>query len=174
MTVRELALEPLTEAAFKPFGEVITLPAAVPERRGEPINQGHTERFADLAHIDVAAGNGHAVVHVYRSQPLSLPLSVGIMERHPLGSQAFVPLHARSFVVIVAPPGDAPERAAIRAFLTNGRQGVNLARGVWHHYQVTLVEPSDYLVIERTGPGENCEEQRIDPPLVIREAGLAR
>lgn len=165
----ELTLERLTPEAFAPFGEVIGLSAAMSGRRGETINYGHTERFADLARIDVAAEGGRAALHLYRSRPVSLPFAVEVMERHPLGSQAFVPLHSRPFAVIVAPAGDALRRQSIRAFLTDGRQGVNLARGVWHHYQLTLVEPSDYLVIERAGPGENCEERGIDPPLMIHE-----
>lgn len=158
-----LRLLPLTPEAFAPFGDVI----GIGGREGEVINEGHTRKFADLAAVDVAQEGGRPAVHLYRSRSLSLPLRVEVMERHPLGSQAFVPLQGRPFVVIVAPPGDVPNRDAIRAFLADGTQGVNLARGVWHHYQVTLEEESDYLVIDRAGPGENFEEARIDPPLVI-------
>lgn len=158
-----LRLQALTPEAFAPFGDVI----GVDGREADVINDGHTRKFADLARIDIAREGGRPAIHLYRSRPLKLPLSVEVMERHPLGSQAFVPLQGRPFVVVVAPAGNAPERDAIRAFLADGSQGVNLARGVWHHYQVTLEEESDYLVIDRAGPGENFEEARIDPPLVI-------
>lgn len=158
-----LRLQALTPEAFAPFGDVI----GIEGREAELINYGLTRKYADLATIDVGRDGGRPAVHLYRSRPVALPLRVEVMERHPLGSQAFVPLHGRPFIVIVAPAGDAPERDAIRAFLTDGTQGVNLARGVWHHYQVTLGEESDYFVIDRAGPGENFEEARIDPPLVI-------
>jgi ureidoglycolate lyase len=163
----DLRLEALTDAAFAAFGEVI----ATHGREAEAINYGRTRKFADLAQLDVAEAGGRPAVHIYRSTPVELPLRVGFMERHPLASQAFIPLHPRPFVVIVAPPGDTPRRDAIRAFLTDGAQGVNLTRGVWHHHQVTLREPSDYLVIDRAGPGENFEERRIEPPLLLRALG---
>jgi ureidoglycolate lyase len=165
----QLRLEALTAAAFEPFGEVIGTEGRV----AEEINDGRTRKFADLARVDVTAAGGRTVVHLYRSQPVEAPLRIERMERHPLGSQAFVPLHPRPFVVIVAPAGDTPRRDAVRAFLTDGAQGVNLARGVWHHSQVTLGEPSDYLVIDRAGPGANFEERRIEPPLVIRGLTLS-
>jgi ureidoglycolate lyase len=99
-----------------------------------------------------------------------LPFTVEIMERHPLGSQGFIPLHDRPFLVVVAPPGAEPGPAAIRAFLTDGRQGVNYYRGTWHHYQLTLDQTGDYLVIDRAGPGLNLEEYRLAQPLIIERA----
>lgn len=159
--------QPLTAAAFAPFGEVISCSGA----KAELINAGHTQKFADLVEIDTSAEGGRTAVHIYRSQPLSLPLEIAVMERHPLGSQAFMPLHANPFLVIVAPSGETLQRDEVQAFLSNGQQGVNLRRGVWHHYQVSLMQVSDYLVIDRTGPGNNFEEQQIAPPLLIERLG---
>ncbi|HET6565380.1 MAG TPA: ureidoglycolate lyase [Xanthomonadales bacterium] len=157
----------LTAAAFAPFGEVISCSGAT----AELINAGHTQKFADLVEIDTGAEGGRTAVHIYRSQPLSLPLEISVMERHPLGSQAFMPLHANPFLVIVAPAGETLQRDQVQAFLSNGQQGVNLRRGVWHHYQVSLMQVSDYLVIDRMGSGNNFEERQLTPPLLIENLG---
>jgi ureidoglycolate lyase len=159
--------QPLTAEAFRPFGEVIS-PSGHTE---ELINAGHTQKFTDLAKINTDAGDGRTAVHIYRSQPLSLPLKIEVMERHPLGSQAFMPLNGHPFLVIVAPAGDTLERTAVRAYLSDGRQGINLRPGVWHHYQVSLMQVSDYLVIDRIGPGANFEERPLVPPLRIESLG---
>jgi ureidoglycolate lyase len=155
-------LEPLTAKAFEPFGDVIQMQGVLPER----INYGQTEKYADLAMIDASEDGGETSVHLYRSEPASLPLHIKQLERHPLGSQAFMPLHQRPFPVIVAPPDDQPEIEDIRGFITNGEQGINLRRGVWHHYQVSLEGICDYLVIDRGGPGDNFEEWVFDVPLL--------
>ena len=91
------------------------------------------------------------------------------MEYHPLGSQAFIPLHSRPFLVIVAPAAEILLFESIQGFFTNGEQGVNLKKGVWHHYQLSLIENCDYLVIERKGPGVNTIEQHLDKALLIEE-----
>ncbi len=153
--------------AFADYGEVISTENAA----SEWINAGHTQKFADLAGIDTDAEGGRTAVHLYRSQPLTLPLNIEVMERHPLASQAFMPLHSRPFLVIVAAAGETLNSNSVRAFLSNGRQGVNLRRGTWHHYQVSLQQESDYLVIDRMGPGANFEEQRLSPSLVIEDLG---
>jgi ureidoglycolate lyase len=86
------------------------------------------------------------------------------MERHPLGSQAFIPLHQRPFPIIVSTGSDHPKADSIKAFISNGHQGVNLARGTWHHYQVTLDNAGEYIVIDREGPGDNLDEWKLGEP----------
>ena len=157
-----LVLQPLTAEAFEPFGDVIQRQGVVPEH----INYGQTQKYADQALIDSSQGDGHSTVHLYRSQPATLPLLIKQLERHPLGSQAFMPLHQRPFPVIVAPPDDEPDIRAIRGFITNGGQGINIRRGVWHHYQVSLDEVCDYLVIDGAGPENNFEEWILEGPLL--------
>jgi len=154
--------QPLTREAFEPFGEVLSTEGIAPQR----INAGHTRKFADLASITLADG-GRAQLSIYRSSAIELPFEIRVLERHPLGSQAFMPLHQRPFPVIVALPDATPGTGTIRAFLTNGHQGVNIHAGVWHHYQLTLDEESDYLVIDRAGPGANCDEHRLREELVL-------
>jgi ureidoglycolate lyase len=156
--MREMTPEPLTAEAFAPFGEVIE----ASERAARiPINHGYTTRFNDLARIDVGDGGGHAIVSLFRARPLDPPL-LKIFERHPLGSQSFTPLQGRPFLVAVAPAGDF-DPAAIRIFRAGPRQGVNYAKGVWHHFLLPLVSESDFLVIDRAGPGDNLDEVELAP-----------
>ena len=151
--MRRLVARPLTAEAFAPFGQVIDADPA----RAIPINYGHTTRFNDLARIDVSAQGGRPAVSLFRSTPPPAPITIRLMERHPLGSQAFMPLDGRRYLVVVAPPG-ALEPSAIVAFLASGRQGVNYAPGVWHHFLLALEAPSDFLVVDRAGGGDNCDE----------------
>lgn len=151
---RPLVAEPLTRDAFAPFGDVIEASDAV---RHFTINGGNTERYHDLAKID-AGPDGRAIVSIFRGLPRTLPFPVAMMERHPLGSQAFVPLSGRPYLVVVGPAGDPPDASGLRVFLARGDQGVNYARGVWHHPLLALDAVSDFLVIDRAGEGPNCDE----------------
>ncbi|WP_179404821.1 ureidoglycolate lyase [Burkholderia guangdongensis] len=159
MTTRHtLRVERLTRDAFAPFGDVIALEGA----RHFPINGGTTERFHDLASIDVVDDGGRPLVSLFRAQPRTLPVEVAMMERHPLGSQAFIPLAAVSrYLIVVAPAGELrPER--MRAFVAQGWQGVNYAKGVWHHPLLALDAVSDFVVVDRGGTQPNCDEIALD------------
>ena len=125
------------------------------------INQGTTVRFHDLAAVDVADRGGRALVNVFRAEPLPLPLTVTVMEQHPLGSQAFIPLDRAPFLIVVAPAGPQPRASDLCAFVSDGRQGVNYAKGVWHHPVIAWRRPTDFLVVDRGGPGENLVEIRL-------------
>ena len=154
MTVEILDVLPLTIEAFEAFGQVIEPDNAEEIRL---INGGTTTRFHDLATIDVAAEDGRPLVNIFRGKPFSLPVEIAMMERHPLGSQAFVPLHDRPFLIVVAPDdGGKPGRPV--AFVARGGQGVNYAKNTWHHPLVSLDVMSDFLVIDRGGEGVNLEE----------------
>lgn len=149
-----LPVQPLDSATFAPYGDVI-------ETAGKthfPINNGNVERYHDLATIDVESEGGHTLASIFRAQPLALPLTITMLERHPLGSQAFIPLSVKPFLIVVAPPGEL-EPKTVKAFLSVGQQGVNYSRGVWHHPVIALDEPTDFLVIDRGGPGHNCDEE---------------
>jgi ureidoglycolate lyase len=87
-----------------------------------------------------------------------MPRVIKMLERHPLGSQAFIPLLGHPFLVVVAPAGDEPVPGAVRAFRSNGRQGVNYHRGVWHHPVLTIEKRDEFLVVDRSGSGNNCDE----------------
>lgn len=147
---RSLAIvaAPLTRAAFAPYGDVIEKPGAA----HFTINQGQAERFHDLARIDVTAAAGRPVVSIVAAKSAPRPLTLRLMERHPISSQVFMPLEPAPLVVVVAPAGPAPRPRDIRAFLTDGRQGINYAPGTWHHPLLALTD-AEFLVIDRTGPG---------------------
>ena len=154
-----LPVEPLTAQAFAPFGDVIEASEAA---RNFPINRGFAQRYHDLARIDVASENGHVVVSIFRAAPRSLPLKLELLERHPLGTQAFMPLSQHPYLVVVAMSATAssPDLSALRCFHARFDQGVNYARGTWHHPLLALVDTSNFLVIDRGGsvPDGNCEE----------------
>ncbi|UTA47498.1 ureidoglycolate lyase [Simiduia sp. 21SJ11W-1] len=154
-----LTLNPqqLTTKAFAPFGDVIE---AGPGATQFTINDGYTQRFHDLANIDVAEQNGRPLVSIFRSQPLPLPLQLNKLERHPLASQAFMPLSGEPYLVVVAPAGDLDPKA-IKAFIAEPHQGVNYHRGTWHHFCLALHKPCDFLVIDRGGDGDNCDEAEL-------------
>lgn len=152
----------LTRDAFLPFGDVLECDGTKPE----VINFGNTHKYADLAKITIA-DEGWVQLSIYRSRAIKLPFRIRIMERHPLGSQAFYPLHDRPFPVIVAAPGAGPGCKDLRVFLTNGRQGVNIHPGVWHHYQITLGQDSDYVVFDRGGAGENYQEHQLHEKVLL-------
>lgn len=152
----EIRPQPLDADAFAPFGDVIEA-----SNRAEiiPINYGYTTRYHDLAQIDVAEGGGRAIVSIFRAKPLD-ELVLKVFERHPLGSQAFVPLQGRPYLVAVAPVG-LFDPAAVQVFRADGTQGVNYRKGVWHHFLLALEAQSDFLVIDRAGDGENCDEVHL-------------
>ncbi len=159
---RAVAIEKLTREAFAPFGQVIETDGA----QHFPINAGRTERYHDLARIDLAGPNAHPLVSIFRGQPVALPYALTMVERHPLGSQAFHPLSGRPFLVIVAPDRDGtPDRP--RAFSTRPGQGVNIAINTWHGVLTALGSESDFLVVDRGGDGNNLEEHFFDEPWVI-------
>ena len=154
---RTLVAQPLTRAAFAPFGDVIESGLDTPIS----INGGMTERFHDLAAVDLGPDGSRTLINIFETQPYAMPLRVAMLERHPLGSQAFIPMDGSPFLVVVAPSGDAVDVAGIQAFITNGRQGVNYGRGVWHHPLVVTERPASFLVVDRGGAGHNCDEQHF-------------
>jgi ureidoglycolate lyase len=148
-----LAVKPLTRDGFSRFGDVIELEGA----QSFPINDGTCTRFNDLAKVDVATQGGRTAINVFRGQPVDFPLQLGEVERHPLGSQAFMPMGNIPFLIVVAANAADGQPGEAFAFLSNGRQGVNYARATWHHPLLSLGKVSDFLVIDRAGPGENCD-----------------
>ncbi|WP_375565490.1 ureidoglycolate lyase [Oceaniradius stylonematis] len=154
---RAIRIEPLSRAAFAPFGDVLDTEGA-PDRM---INQGLCGRFHDRARLDFA--NGRAGVSLFQAEPRSLPLMLDMVERHPLGSQAFVPMSLDPFLVIVA-PDQAGKPGRPRAFLTAPGQGINFHRGTWHGVLTPLAEPGLFAVIDRIGEGSNLEEHRFETP----------
>ncbi|UTW02198.1 ureidoglycolate lyase [Amphritea atlantica] len=149
-----LTPEPLTAAAFAPYGTVIE----TRDRDFFMINNGSTQRFHRLAEVMLGKPGDRGIISIFRAQGLALPLRIKLLERHPFGSQAFIPLKQNPFLIIVADPGEVPQRDKIRAFITDGSQGINYHPGVWHHPVLSCVPEDDFLVVDREGEGNNCDE----------------
>jgi ureidoglycolate lyase len=159
---RDISIAPLTAAAFAPFGDVL-------QAAGEPdriINQGLCGRFHDLATLDFE--EGRAGISLFHADARSLPYRLDMVERHPLGSQAFIPMSPDPFLVVVAPDaGGIPGRP--RAFETAPGQGINFHRNTWHGVLTPLAPPGLFAVIDRIGPGSNLEEHWFETPWLIVE-----
>jgi ureidoglycolate lyase len=159
----DILIQSLTAEDFAPFGEVL-------EAAGDPdriINQGLCGRWHDRARIDIR--DGQAGISLFRSETRRLPYRLEMVERHPLGSQAFLPMSHDPFLVIVAPDeGGTPGRP--RAFRTAPGQGVNIARNTWHGVLTPLHAPGLFAVIDRIGEGANLEEHWFPTPFTVRDA----
>ncbi|WP_312525118.1 ureidoglycolate lyase [Paracoccus sp. (in: a-proteobacteria)] len=146
----------ITAEAFAPYGELLTA-------RDEPtklINAGRCERHHALATVE--RHGGEAIISIFRSQPISLPYDCTLLERHPLGSQAFFPITPGAWLSVVA-PDEGGKPGAPLAFIVPEGMGVNLRAGVWHGVLTPLDHAADFLVIDREGSGVNLEEVEIAP-----------
>jgi ureidoglycolate lyase len=157
--VTTLRVEALTPEAFRPFGDVIEARSSAQQFA---INQGFATRFHDLAQLDVAEAGGRALINIFRAVARTLPLHLRVMERHPLGSQAFVAMSELPFLVVVAAPAPVLDVQTIRCFLARSGQGVNYARGTWHHPLIALQRPSDFLVLDRGGLPHDHNLDEVD------------
>ncbi|MEO0359648.1 MAG: ureidoglycolate lyase [Pseudomonadota bacterium] len=158
--MRRVKARPLTAEAFAPFGDVI----ALRDKPDRIINQGLCGRHHDLTALDVS--DGRPAISLFDAEPRALPHRLDMMERHPAGSQAFLPMTENPFLVVVARDEDGRPGAPL-AFLTAPGQGVNYARGAWHGVLTPLAAPGLFAVIDRVGPGENLEEFWFEEPWII-------
>lgn len=154
-----LLAEPLCAEAFCAFGDVIE---ASETAHYFSINNGFAKRYHDLAYLDVSSKGGHAIVSIFRAIPRSLPFRLEVMERHPLGSQAFVSMAGAAYLVVVAPRSETLSISQIRCFVAQPGQGVNYACGTWHHPLIAMKNASDFLVIDRAGDAADCNLDEVD------------
>lgn len=153
---------PLTSERFAPFGDVIE----GSRDKSTAMNDARFKRFDDLCEVDLAGGD--VAISIARCRtPTSMPLRVDMVERHPLGSQAFVPLAPCKMVVVVAPPGEAINAEDLRAFITNGRQGINYHRGTWHMPLIAFIAGQEFLIVDRGGVDANCEQHMLDETVML-------
>ena len=158
----KIKIEPLTREAFAPFGDIIE----AGEKPTMMINRGKCGRHHDLAKLDFAGG-GRAAISVFACQSYSLPLNLEMVERHPLGSQAFLPLNEKPFLVIVAEDDNGKPRKP-KAFMTRTGQGVNYHKGIWHGVLTPVMGGTQYFaVVDRVGDGENLEEHWFETPYQV-------
>ena len=156
----KIIIEPMTADAFAPFGDLL-------EAKGTPdkiINQGLCGRFHDRARMDFS--DGRAGISIFHAEKRDLPLKLDLVERHPDGSQAFVPMSHQPFLVVVAEDQNGTPQN-IRAFLTEAGQAINIHRGVWHGVLTPLHDPGLFAVIDRIGEGPNLEEYWLPDEVII-------
>lgn len=169
----KVKIELLTAEDFLLFGDVIEANEAAEHFT---INCGYTERYHNLANVEVTHTKGKAGISIFASQPLPIPLQLKLLERHPLSSQAFIPLDQEPYLVVVAPPGEFNSEA-IRFFIARPDQGVNYHAGTWHHFCLALNQKSRFLVVDRIGtdpetPVKNCDEFFLKEPIVLSRENL--
>ncbi len=158
--MEQITAQPVSAAAFAPFGQLL-MPRAQPDKM---INAGRCERHHALA--TVQRGGGEAIISIFRSEPVSLPYDCALLERHPLGSQAFMPLGPNAWLSVVAPDRDGQPETPL-AFIVPAGVGLNLNAGIWHGVLTPLDYASDFLVVDREGCGSNLEEVAIPPVTII-------
>lgn len=155
---REIRCAPLTAEAFAPYGDVLDC-SGTPDKM---INAGLCGRYHDRARLDFGEG-ARAGISLFHAEPRALPYTLDLMERHPEGSQAFIPMTDQPFLVTVAPDaGGKP--GAPRAFLTAPHQAINFHKGTWHGVLTPLAAPGIFAVVDRIGKTPNLEEVLLDPP----------
>jgi ureidoglycolate lyase len=154
-----LTPQALTAAAFAPFGDVIETGANTPLA----VNDDLAQRYDDLAFLDTSDEGGSANVSIFVSKPRPLPVVIDRIERHPRGSQLFVPLGDHPYLVAVTDGTPPFEAADLSVFLITDGRGVNYRKGLWHLPLCPLYEPGRFLVVDRSGPGENYEEFSFPP-----------
>lgn len=160
-----LVAQPLSAEGFAPYGSVV----AAPDGAGRWINGGTTERFDLVDDLHLGADGGRPMLALFRAQARRFPHAVQALERHALGSQTFVPLGERRFVIVVAAAGDAPQAHQLAAFVTDGRQGVTLAPGTWHH-ALLAVDAGDFVVVERAAASVDCDVCELSAPASVHRS----
>jgi len=151
--------QPLTREAFAPFGDVIQIEGS----NHFEINSGYTTRIHDLIDIQLGGESARAQFSFFLGRPR--PLEIKMLEKHPLGSQAFYPIEDKRWLVVVA---SAPEPESVCAFWASGRQGVNYHQNVWHH-PLLVIEPQQFVIIDRGGDGHNCDEVELVTSVLIQQ-----
>ena len=166
----KLIPEKLTAENFANFGEVVTIQS----KESRTINDGYAEKYADIASLDTSEDQGQTSVHIFVAKSRQFPLQISMLEKHPFFSQTFIPRHSSPFLVVVAPPAKTPSIENLRAFITNGEQGINYSRGVWHFPLISMDDNSQFIVIDRKHNEdldtiEQCEEFTLDDVNVTLE-----
>ena len=152
-----LTIKPLTSAGFSPFGDVVEFEG----HESYPINAGMADRYHALASVELGGDEARATISLVESRKYDMPRQVDHLEHHPLGSQAFLPLDASPFIVVVAEAAREPDIGKLKAFVTNGRQGINYRRGTWHHVLLTPYAAMRFICVDRSGTGNNCIDFHI-------------
>ena len=152
----------ISRSNFAKFGDLISTTDISPM----DINAGYAKRFDDLANLNTSENNGKAIVSIFSALKRTFPMTVDMMEKHPLGSQAFIPMKETTFLCFVAPPGESPDINKIQSFIIPPKNGINYKPGVWH-FPLISTEDANFLVIDRKGRGENLIIHKFEKEKII-------
>jgi len=162
MTEKIVIPSKITKENFSLFGDIISTKDVKPI----DINAGYAKRFDDLANIDISNNKGKPIVSIFSALKRTFPMKINMMEKHPLGSQAFIPMKETTFLVLVAPPGDKPDINKIKSFIAPPGIGVNYKAGIWHFPLISTLD-MNFLVVDRKGPGNNLIIQNLEKEQII-------
>ena len=154
--------KPITKENFSKFGDMISTENIKPIE----INNGYANRFDDIAKIDTANNNGETTISIFSALKRSFPMKIDMMEKHPLGTQAFIPMKETTFLTLVAPEGKKLEMDKIESFVVPKGKGVNYKTGIWH-FPLIATEDMNFLVVDRKGPGENLIVENLDQEEIL-------
>ena len=154
----------ITTENFTEFGDLISSEGINPI----DINAGYAKRFDNLANINTAKDGGKTIVSIFSALKRNFPMKIDMMEKHPLGSQAFIPMKETTFLSFVAPPGEKPDIDKIESFIISPRTGINYKPDIWH-FPLISTENTNFLVIDRKGDGENLIIHKFKKEKIILE-----
>jgi len=154
--------KPITKENFSKFGDMITTADIKPIK----INEGYAKRFDGIANLNTSKDNGETTICIFSALKRSFPMKIDMMEKHPLGSQAFIPMKQTTFLALVAPEGDKPDLNKIEAFIVPPEIGVNYNPGTWH-FPLIATEDMNFLVVDRKGSGDNLVIEHLEKEEVI-------
>ena len=152
----------VTRSNFAAYGDLISSNNINPM----DINSGYAKRFDNLANINTSKNGGKTIVSIFSALKRNFPMKIDMMEKHPLGSQAFIPMNETTFLCFVAPPGEFPEIDKIQSFIIPPKTGINYKPGIWH-FPLISTEDTDFLVIDRKGNSENLVIHKFDKEKVV-------
>ena len=162
MTERIIKPIPINKENFSKFGDMITTENIKPIE----INNGYAKRFDEIAKLDTSSENGETTISIFSALKRSFPMKIDMMEKHPLGSQAFIPMKETIFLTFVAPKGEKPNLEKIESFIVPKGIGVNYKAGVWH-FPLISTEDMDFLVVDRKGSGDNLVIENLEKEKII-------
>ena len=154
----------ITRSNFATYGDLISSDNIDPIN----INAGYAKRYDNLVNIDTLKDEGKTIVSIFSAIKRTFPMTIDMMEKHPLSSQAFIPMKETTFLSFVAPPGESPEINKIQSFIIPPKTGINYKPGIWH-FPLILTEDTSFLVIDRKGAGENLIIHKFDKEKIVLE-----
>ena len=152
----------ISKSDFSAYGDLISTDDINPM----DINAGYAKRFDDLANVDTSIDGGKTIVSIFSALKRTFPMKIDMMEKHPLGSQAFMPMKETTFLSFVAPPGEFPEISKIQSFIIPAKTGINYKPGIWH-FPLISTEDTDFLVIDRKGSGKNLIIHKFEKEKIV-------